>query len=117
MKIPNPVPLLGVVVSALLLVYVPLQLVQGVTSKSIDPVFAAVGLIASLVVGGVIAFFSLVFNLAEPFVGKEDPRERRELEKRLEVYRARQRAMLEELDEIKKLLEEIRDLLKGGMGV
>lgn len=115
MRIPNPVPLLGVVASALLLVYVPLQLVQGVTSKSIDPVFATVGLIASLVVGGVIAFFSLVF--AESFVGEEDSRERRELEKRLEVYRARQRAMLEELDEIKKLLEEIRDLLRGGMGV
>jgi len=41
---------------------------------------------------------------------------RRELEEKLSAYRARQRAMLEELDEVKRLLEEIRDLLKEGVG-
>jgi hypothetical protein len=109
-------------VAALLAVYVPLKLLSMVSERKLDSLAAGIFAPLSIAAGGVIAFFAIVIGyalVAEELEGErvsEDAARRRELEERLTAYRARQRAMLEELDEVRKLLEEIRDLLKEGVG-
>ena len=116
LRIPNYVNIIGIILSMLLLVWIPYNVIQAVASKSLDPLFGGITIVLSIIAGGVLAFFSIVFGFASPFVPQEDSYSR-EIKEKLRMYRARQRAMLEELDEIKKLLEEIRDLLKEGMAV
>jgi len=114
---------LSLLLAALLGFYVPLKIVEGVSAKSLDPFFGGVVAVVSVIAGAALGFFALVFTVVLPFAESEERGETsyalrlREMEERLTVYRARQRAMLEELDAIKKELEEIRDILKEGMGV
>jgi len=109
-------------VAALLAVYVPLKLLSMVSERKLDSLAAGIFAPLSIAAGSVIAFFAIGVGyklVAEELEGErvsEDAARRRELEERLTAYRARQRAMLEELDEVRKLLEEIRDLLKEGVG-
>jgi len=88
-------------------------------------VLATHGLMSSwigLIVGGLavvsaalLAFFGFVFFIAivEGSGDLEESVKVKKLEDTLRLYRARQRAMLEEMDEIVELLREIRDLLKA----
>ncbi len=106
--------------AALLAVYVPLEILKGVSLKALDPLFGGVIAVVSIIAGAGLGFFALTF--ATPFIFGEggDSRLRlrlKEMEERLLAYRARQRAMLEELDGIKRELEEILKILKEGMGV
>jgi len=121
LRIPNYAVLLGIIIAAVLLVWIPYNVIQGVSSKTLDPLFGGVIAVLSMLAGGTIAFFSIVFGFAEPFTSLSELDSKRfklkEMEERMRIYRARQRAMLEELDEIRRLLEEIRDLLKEGMAV
>ena len=113
--------LAALAVAALLAAYVPLKLLNMVGERRLDPLAAGIFAVASIAVGGAIAFFTVALGIplvAEELVSKGvgEVARRRELEEKLSAYRARQRAMLEELDEVKRLLEEIRDLLKEGVG-
>jgi len=121
LRIPNYAVLVGIIVSLILLVWIPYNVIQAVSNKTLDTLFGAIIVLVSMGAGGILAFFSIVFGFAKPFVSTGDVdrkrRELREMEEKMRIYRARQRAMLEELDEIKRLLEEIRDLLKEGMAV
>ena len=109
-------------VAALLAAYVPLRLLSMVSERKLDLLVAGFFAFLSIVASGVIAFFAVGIGhalVAERLAGErvsEAAARRRELEEKLTAYRARQRAMLEELDEVKKLLEEIRELLKEGVG-
>jgi hypothetical protein len=109
-------------VAALLAAYVPLRLLSMVSERKLDLLVAGIFAFLSIVASGVIAFFAVGIGhalVAEGLAGErvsEAAARRRELEEKLTAYRARQRAMLEELDEVKKLLEEIRELLKEGVG-
>lgn len=121
MRIPNYAVVVGIIVSLILLVWIPYNVIQAVSNNTLDTLFGAIIVLVSMGAGGTLAFFSIVFSFTEPFVSTGDVdrkrRELREMEEKMRIYRARQRAMLEELDEIKRLLEEIRDLLKEGMAV
>jgi len=113
--------LAALAVAALLAAYVPLKLLNMVSERRLDLLAAGIFAVASIAVGGAIAFFTVALGIplvAEELVSKGvgEVARRRELEEKLSAYRARQRAMLEELDEVKRLLEEIRDLLKEGVG-
>uniref|UniRef100_A0A7J3X5P8 Uncharacterized protein n=1 Tax=Thermofilum pendens TaxID=2269 RepID=A0A7J3X5P8_THEPE len=103
---------LALVVAALLGAYVPLRIAGMVSEGRLDPLLGGVLCFSGIAAGAVVAFFAVSLGLALPAI-PEEPREGGE---RLRAYRARQRAMLEELDEVKKLLEEIRDLLREGVG-
>ncbi|MGC9106923.1 MAG: hypothetical protein ACP5IE_01850 [Infirmifilum sp.] len=110
--------MLGLV--ALLVFYIPLEVIKGVSARTLDPLFGGVVAALSILSGAALGFFSLVFTLVIPLEEAGDrgiELKMRETEKKILAYRARQRAMLEELDAIKKELEEIRDILKEGMGV
>lgn len=121
LRIPNYAVLVGIIISLILLVWIPYNVIQAVSNKTLDTLFGAIIVLVSMGAGGTLAFFSIAFGFTEPFVSTGDVdrkrRELREMEEKMRIYRARQRAMLEELDEIKRLLEEIRDLLKEGMAV
>jgi hypothetical protein len=121
LRIPNYAVVVGIIVSLILLVWIPYNVIQAVSNNTLDTLFGAIIVLVSMGAGGTLAFFSIVFSFTEPFVSTGDVdrkrRELREMEEKMRIYRARQRAMLEELDEIKRLLEEIRDLLKEGMAV
>jgi len=104
-------------VAALMGAYVPVELFRMVGEGRLDARAAGALSALSVIAGAVVAFFAIVVGLPTvsglAFEGRGEPRELRE---KLTAYRARQRAMLEELDEVKRLLEEIRDLLKEGVG-
>jgi len=121
LRIPNYAVVVGIIVSIFLLIVIPYNVIQAISNKTLDTLFGAIIVLVSIGAGGALAFFSIAFGFAEPFVSTGDVdrkrRELREMEEKMRIYRARQRAMLEELDEIKRLLEEIRDLLKEGMAV
>jgi hypothetical protein len=120
LRIPNYAVIIGILISIFLLVVIPYNVIQAVSNKTLDTLFGAIILLISMGAGGTLAFFSIAFSFAEPLTTEDVDRKRRELremEEKMRIYRARQRAMLEELDEIKRLLEEIRDLLKEGMAV
>ncbi len=106
--------IIGIAAGLALMVYLPYQVIEKVSAKQLDPVFGAVVILLLLLAGGVLSFFTLVLPILE-FMGEEEGGEE-EVEEKLTMYRARQRAMLEELDEIERTLEEIRDILKKGMG-
>lgn len=114
--------LAALAVSSLLAVYVPLRLLGMASERRLDLLAAGVFAFISIAAGVVVAALAIIigFPLALTLRGGEAVGEslarRRELEEKLAAYRARQRAMLEELDEIKRLLEEVRDLLKEGVG-
>ncbi|QOJ79514.1 hypothetical protein IG193_03375 [Infirmifilum lucidum] len=116
-------PALSLLLVALLALYVPLKVIEGVSAKTLDPLFGGIIVVVSIVAGATLGFFALVFTVVVPLAESENHDKKvyalkiREVEEKLAIYRARQRAMLEELDEIKKQLEEIRDILKEGMGV
>ena len=88
----------------------PLKLFEfaaaGVLEGWIAALLAALALVAAGVIG--------VVGLGTSFVLFEEEAERAEVSKppSLVAYRARQRAMLEELDEAVELLREIRDILQ-----
>ena len=109
---------LALVVAALMGAYVPLKLVELVSEKKLDALFAGILGLSSIAAGAVVAFFAITLGLTLAVAPERAlPREvRGTTGEKLAAYRARQRAMLEELDEVKKLLEEIRDLLKEGVG-
>lgn len=121
LRIPNYAVVVGIIISLILLVWIPYNVIQAVSNKTLDTLFGTIIVLVSMGAGGTLAFFSIAFGFTEPFVSTGDVdrkrRELREMEEKMRIYRARQRAMLEELDEIKRLLEEIRDLLKEGMAV
>ena len=120
LRIPNYAVIIGIIVSIFLLIVIPYNVIQAVSNKTLDTLFGAIILLISMGAGGTLAFFSITFGFAEPLITEDFDIKRRELrerEEKMRSYRARQRAMLEELDEIKRLLEEIRDLLKEGMAV
>ena len=103
----------SIVFAIALVVFLPMTLIEKLGEGRIDPIFAGVMGFLSIVAGASIAFFAVVVGI--PMIveygihGGEDRR-------LLIAYRARQRAMLEELDEVKRLLEEIRDILRSGVG-
>ena len=106
----------------LLVFYVPIEVIKGVSSKALDPLFGGVIAVVSIIAGAALGFFGLIFNLVKPLFAAEETDQAlsarlKEMNNRMLAYRARQRAMLEELDEIKKQLEEIRNILREGMGV
>jgi Flp pilus assembly protein TadB len=98
-------------VAALLAVYVPLKLLSIAGERKLDSLTAGFFAFMSIVAGGAIAHKAI--GVGYRLVTKELTSE---LDGKLTAYRARQRAMLEELDAVKRLLEEIRDLLKEGVG-
>ena len=112
----------ALVVAVLTGVYVPLRLLEMLGEKAIDSVTAGVLSLVSIIAGAAVAVVAivvgipLVLAMTEEYAPREEERGALSSEK-LAAYRARQRAMLEELDEVKKLLEEVRDLLKEGVGV
>ncbi|MEZ0345169.1 MAG: hypothetical protein ABWK01_01280 [Infirmifilum sp.] len=112
---------LGLVVS--LVFYVPMEIIKYVSSKALDPLFGGVIAVLSILAGATLGFFGFIFNVVIPSFASEEVVDRslnvklKEMEERMLIYRARQRAMLEELDEIKRQLEEIRNILREGMGV
>lgn len=72
-----------------------------------------------MVTGGIIGFFAVglpILGIFEDYTSEDHyEKQAKYLEEKIRAYRARQRAMLEELDEIKKTLEEIRDILRKGL--
>lgn len=112
--------LAALAVAALLAVYAPLKLLGLAGEQKLNSLTAGIFAFISIAAGAVIAFFAIAIGfplvLSDLLGGEAGVKLRRELEEKLTAYRARQRAMLEELDEVKKLLEEIRDLLKEGVG-
>jgi len=112
--------LAALAVAALLAVYAPLKLLGLAGEQKLSSLAAGIFAFISIAAGAVIAFFAIAIGfplVLSDLLGREaGVKLRRELEEKLTAYRARQRAMLEELDEVKKLLEEIRDLLKEGVG-
>jgi hypothetical protein len=109
---------LALITAALMGAYVPLKLVELVIEKKLDTLFAGILGLSSIAAGAFLAFFAITLGLLGALAPERFlPREVRSATgEKLAAYRARQRAMLEELDEVKKLLEEIRDLLKEGVG-
>lgn len=108
--------ILALALSAGLLVYVPLKLSEDVRKGGNAYIAGIIGFL-SVIIGAVIAFISVAVGIPSlVLLPKEVPTWARKREDWLTSYRARQRAMLEELDEVKKLLEEIRDILKEGIG-
>lgn len=111
----------AIAAAGLMTVYVPLRLFELSAEGKLHIVAAGVFSALSVIAGAVVAFFTVVIGvpLVTIFRGYDEVKgfslRRRELEQRLDAYRARQRAMLEELDEIRKLLEEIRDILREGV--
>ncbi len=103
-------------VAALVGAYVPLRLLAMAAEGRLNMVVAGVFAFIGVVAGAAIAFFAVVVGVPLlTVVPGSGGRTAREAEERLTAYRARQRAMLEELDEVRRLLEEIRDLLKRGV--
>ncbi|RLF24417.1 MAG: hypothetical protein DRN15_03260 [Thermoprotei archaeon] len=72
--------------------------------------------IVALLVAGTLGFFGFVFFKGEPFAVAHASSRERELELKIKSYRARQRALLEEMDEVVKILRDIRDLLRQAEG-
>ncbi len=72
----------------------------------------AVAAILSSAILGIVCYATA----ATAFEELSSPQRERELEHKLKVYRARQRALLEEFDEIVSLLREMRDILKQAGG-
>lgn len=107
---------IGAVVTLVLVIYVPLEIIDKVSAGAMDPLFGGIVIFFALVIGGVIGFFSVGLPILD-IISEEDRHEEEveRLEEKIRIYRARQRAMLEELDEIKKTLEEIRDILRKGL--
>ena len=111
----------ALVVAVLTGVYIPLRLLEMLGEKAIDSVTAGVLSLVSIIAGAAVAVVAIVVGI--PLVLAMTEYAPRAVEcgaltsEKLAAYRARQRAMLEELDEVKKLLEEVRDLLKEGVGV
>lgn len=106
-------------VAALMGVYMPVKLLGMVGEGKIDVWAAGVFAFLSILGGATVGFFSIVVGLPLLIMGGESEERRlptKEVSEKLAAYRARQRAMLEELDEVKRLLEEIRNLLKEGVG-
>lgn len=72
-------------------------------------------IVLSLIGAGILGVvgFTLIFEWGAPI---RTPKSDRLLAEKLRIMRARQRALLEELDEIVELLREIRDILKSVEG-
>jgi len=116
------VTLVAVVAAALMVVYVPIRLFELSGTGGLNVIAAGVFSAISMIAGAVVAFFAVVIGVPlltgvtrSPEEKAELSLKRKELEEKLTMYRARQRAMLEELDEIRRVLEEIRDILKEGV--
>jgi len=95
-------------------VVVPVKALEGLWSNHpqawIGVAMAVLALICAAVLGVVgLAIFTSVYY-------DELQAERERVEEFLNAYRARQRAMLEELDEAVAYLREIRDLLREARG-
>lgn len=88
----------------------PLKLFEFVAAGALEGWVAALLTALALIAAGVIG----VVGLGSSFVLFEKEAEKTEVSKppSLVAYRARQRAMLEELDEAVELLREIRDILR-----
>jgi len=97
---------------------VPIAMFYFVGKFGLD-VWVAIGVsVLAIIIGGGLAMITMVVayqSLGERSfnVNKIMKRIKEEYEEKELAYSARQRAMLEELDEIVELLREIRDLLKG----
>ncbi|RLE59728.1 MAG: hypothetical protein DRJ35_05125 [Thermoprotei archaeon] len=111
--------IVGTVVTLVLVVYIPLQIIDRISAGTIDTLFGGIVIFLALVTGGIIGFFAVGLPILGIFEENSDEEHYEEkikyLEERIRAYRARQRAMLEELDDIKKTLEEIRDILRKGL--
>jgi len=106
--------IIGSVLALATMVLLPLRIVELVSAGKLDALFGGIVILLLLVGGSVVAFFTIILPTLETM--DESDAELLEVKERLRMYRARQRAMLEELDEIKQVLEELRDVLKKGMG-
>ncbi len=111
--------IVGALITLALAVYMPIQIIEKVSAKQLDPIFGGIVLLVFILTGGATGFFTVVLPVLEGMGLEEVSEEKRAeveyLEEKLKVYRARQRAMLEELDEIRDTLREIRDILRRGM--
>ncbi len=109
----------GALIALALAVYMPVQIIEKVSAKQLDPLFGGIVLLVFIIAGATTGFLTVVLPILEAmgFEGEEEGKraEAEYLEERLRIYRARQRAMLEELDEIRDTLREIRDILRKGM--
>jgi len=97
---------------------VPVAMFYFAARYGLDTWIATAVSVLAIIVGGALAVGALA--IAYGALGEDETYARRMLRKIREeyeekelAYSARQRAMLEELDEIAELLREIRDLLKG----
>ena len=101
-------------VAALIGAHLPLRLLTMAAEGGLTPLVAGVFAFIGVAAGAFIAFFAITIGvpLLIELLSSEGRAAR---EAKLTAYRARQRAMLEELDEVRRLLEEIRDLLKRGV--
>ena len=88
----------------------PYRLLEAVWARGANPWLNGPLSALSIIVAGVLGFFALVFMVPLLEAVREEGRET------YTAYRARQRAMLEELDEIVRVLEEIRDILRSAGG-
>jgi len=115
----------GLIVGAIVViafgVVIPLFLAIYTMQGLLTTWFSVPVAIVSLIVAGVLGFLvvSAVFIVASEASEKNIEKYASEelFEEKLRAYRARQRAMLEELDEIKEVLDEIKEVLRrGGLG-
>ena len=91
---------------------VPYAAIHYMTFHGLSPWIGAPLAVLAMIGAGIVAVVGLGVMEDLPLDLGSSERERL-LRERIEAYRARQRAMLEELDEIVSLLREIRDVLRG----
>jgi len=106
--------LMGLVIAAVALglgVYTPLKVLEMASKGVIEGWLAAITVIVAVIAGGSVGFIGVILFFV--LLGEYWPREPKVTRATsISAYRARQRAMLEELDEITAILKEIRDILK-----
>lgn len=94
-------------------IFVPYFITMQITAGVLNEIVGLIAIIASIIVAGILGFFGMVFFVAIGETSYKWRRPKEFIEDRINIYRARQRAMLEELDEITEILKEIRDVLKS----
>lgn len=94
-------------------IFVPYFITMQITAGVLNEIIGLIAIIASVIVAGVLGFFGMIFFIALSESSYKWRKPKELIENRINVYRARQRAMLEELDEIADILKEIRDVLKS----
>jgi len=98
-------------------VVVPVMLAKYTVEGGLSLWFSVPVAIVSILGAGLLGLLGLAIPVLELTEREEQAVESEVYEEKLRAYRARQRAMLELLDEIETTLGEIKDILeRGGLG-